>query len=328
MTTLNKVLIATFTIIMVGAVGFIIYQQHEMTTMQAQLNSSLVAQKQLIDGLTQSSAQYVSKSDLDAFAKQTGVNLAAIQSDLNSLNATVSGVNQIAVNSGGEKQSGIGSTSTTPDVTKPATTPSTNTDPFGYQSNVQNLSLNEPFGGTQVPIGSVSFDASQKAPWSVNQFPRTYSVTNVLGTDPTGKQYIVNKFNINTNGKDYPITITNAKFEQQVPTASFSWWNPRLILAATGSINLTHLQGEFAPGVNLGIMSFGKTKSQPDLSILQIGVGYGVISKTAIATIAPINYNIGNLIPGHIVDNTYVGPTFQVGANGNLFAGVGVGVGF
>jgi hypothetical protein len=333
MTTLTKIILAIFAILMASAIGFIIYQQHEMQTMQTQLNTSLVAQKQMIDDISRSSAQYVSKSDLDAFAAANGVSIAAIQSDLKALNATISGVNTIAVNSGGIHQTGVSSSGTTPN---PTPTPSVNNilcdgkemscpDPYGYQSNTQNLALNEPFGKTQVPIGTVGFSAWQKAPWTINTYPRTYNITNVLSTDQNGKQYVYNKFTINSNGKDYPVDITNAKFEQQVPTASLSWFNPRLIIGADASYNITRNRGEFTPNLSVGVISYGTSKAQPAWSFGEVGLGYGAVSKTLDIQISPVQYNLGQHLT--FIRNTYVGPVVGVGINGDFLVGAGLRVG-
>jgi hypothetical protein len=336
MTLLNKILLILLGITVVGALGFIVYQQHEMSTMQAQINTSLVSQKQLLDGITRSQAQYVSKADLDAFAKQNGINLAVIQADLDGLNATVSGINQVAVSSSGENQTNLSSSNTTPNP-NPTPSPMVNcngtqipcpaVDPFGYQQNKQTLSLDEPFGTTKVPVGSISFSAWQQTPWGVNLFPRTYSVTNVLGTDPEGKQYVYNKFTINSDNKSYPITIANAKFEQELPSPSLSWWNPRLFAGADLGIGLSHvpLSGEFVPNLSVGAISYGQSKVTPNWSFLQVGVGYGVVGRSAQVQVSPVQYNIGQHLT--LIRNTYVGPVLGVGFDGNVMVGAGIRVG-
>lgn len=331
MSTWVKILLAVFGVLMVSAIGFIIYQQHEMSVLQQQMNTSVVAQKQLIDSITRSSSQYVSKADLDAFAAANGVSMAALQSDLKTLNATISGVNTIAVNSGGVHQTGVGSTSTTPTTNpllanvlcdgKEMSCP----DPYGYQTNMQNLILNEPFGTTQVPIGTVGFSASQKNPWTINTYPRTYNITNILSTDQNGKQYVYNKFSINANNKDYAVNITNSKFEQQLPAASLSWFNPRLIIGADAGYDITKIRGEFTPNISVGFISYGQTKAQPSWSFAEVGVGYGTVGKTLDIQIAPAQYNLGQHLT--FIRNTYVGPVVGIGINGDFSVGAGLRVG-
>lgn len=360
MTLLNKVLLIVLGLTIVGAIGFIIYQQHQMSVMQTQINTSMVAQKALLDGITRSSSQYVTKQDLDNFAQQNNINLAAIQKDVDSLNAAVGGINQVVVTSQGQNQSGLASTSTKPVVSPAGQTSSTatvtcngqqipcpNVDTFGYQKNQQTLALNEQFvvagppdsivpPGTvpstpqmvsPVPIGSVSFDASNAKPWSVDITPRSYDVTNVLATDQNGKQYVYNQFAITTNGKSYKVPVSTAKFVQQYPTPSFSFWNPRLFLAADAGVGVSHLppRGEVAAGGRLGIMSYGTTKVTPDWSFLQVGAGYGAVSKTLQIEVSPLQYNIGKHLP--FMSNTYIGPTLSVGTDGNISVLGGISVG-
>src|ERR1700722_670580 len=337
MTLGSKIILILATIAGLCAVGFIIYQQHEMSTMQQQINASVVAQKTLLDNITRSSAQYATKQDLDAFAQQNNVNLAAIQKDVDSLNATITGMNQIVANSSGENLNNLPSTNTTPNPTPPTTTtvncngqqiPCPSADPYGYQKNEQNLQLNEQFAQVQVPVGTASFSAWQQNPWSVNLYPRTYDVTNVLATDQNGQQYVYNQFSISTNGKSYTVPITTAKFVQQYPTPSFSFWNPRLFLTAGGGVDVTAIKGSANVGATLGIMSYGQTKTLPSLSILQVGVVYETGTQRAAAIINPINFNLGCILPKGLIDSTYVGPSLQIDAGGNFIAGGNLSVGF
>lgn len=347
MTFTNKLIIIISGIILLCAVGFIIYQQHAMSTMQQQINTSMVAQQTLMDNITRSSAQYVTKQDLDDFAKQNNVNLATIQQNVNSLNATISGMNAVVANSTGEKQNNLSSTNTTPNPTptSPPTVncngqqiPCPNADPYGYLTNQQNLQLNEDFaqpsataGGaattTQVPIGTTSFSAWQKNPWSINISPRTYDLTNVLATDPDGKQYVYNQFSISVNGKSYKVPITTAKFVQQYPTPSFSFWNPRLFLTAGGGVDVTHLGGSGNAGAALGIMSYGQSKVSPSISVLQLGAVYETGTQRPAVVVNPISFNLKGLLPSGLVDNTFVGPSVQVDSAGNVIAGINLNLG-
>lgn len=341
MTLLNKILIILLGVTIVSAFGFIIYQQHQMNMMQTQL---AVAQKTLSDGITRSESLYVSKADLEAFAAANNVSLTQIQKDISSLNATVSGMNQITVNSGGTNQTGVGSTSTTPNPA-PTNPPPTvecngqaiscpNTDPFGYQKNIQNLQLTEPFSDptatakpVSVPIGQVSFDASNKDPWSVDTYPRSYAVSNVLATDENGKETVYNQFSVTTQGQTYKVPVTTAKFEQQYPTPSFSFWNPKLFLGADVGVNVSHLpavNSEFTPNLSVGILSYGKSKVTPDMTFLDVGVGYGAISKKLQLQVAPVQFNVGQVIP--ILKNTYVAPIIGIGIDGDVNVGGGLRV--
>jgi hypothetical protein len=255
---------------------------------------------------------------------------------VDSLNATISGMNVVVANSSGENQSNLPSSGTTPNPNPtPGPTvncngqqiPCPNADPYGYQKNEQNLQLNEQFAQVQVPLGTASFSAWQQNPWSLDLYPRTYDITNVLATDQNGKQYVYNQFSISSNGKSYTVPISSAKFVQQYPAPTFSWWNPRIYLGADAGVNVTHapVNGEFTPNVSFGFMSYGKSKITPDWSFGQVGLGYGVVSQTPQVQISPAQYNVGEHIP--FMQNTFVGPVLGVGFKGDISVGLGLRVG-
>jgi hypothetical protein len=100
-------------------------------------------------------------------------------------------------------------------------------------------------------------------------------------------------------------------------------------MIANGGIGITQtpIKGEFTPGVSVGIMSYGRTKSNPSLSILQVGVGYGVINKSLEFSLSPIQYNIGQHLQPFI-NNTFTGPIVQLNTSGNVIVGLGASVSF
>lgn len=329
MTFLNKLLIGITLLTIISAGLFILYKEHQIQAQQEEIQKSVVEMKQLAGDIARSQSQYVSHSDFDAFAKQNQVDLGAIRSDLGTLGANLTGMNQITVISNGQTKTGVPS-----DGTKPGDNPNppspTNPDPFGYLHNTQLLSLNEEFSDAKVPFGQVSFSAWKDKPWDYTVYPRSYNITNVLGTDQNNRHYVYNKVSITSNGKNYPVKITNAKFEEEYPSPTFSWWNPRLFLAADGAANISEspVKGAVSPRIALGVMSYGSSKITPDLSVLQVGAGYDLVGQRVNFSIAPISYNIGKAIPGHLVDNTYVGPVVWVNTAGQWGMGGGISVGF
>jgi|ERR1700722_2677435 len=339
MTLLEKILGGLLVITLLAFGGFVFFKDRQVSQMQSTISSSLITQANLIDNIQRSSSTFATKTDLDSFAQQQGVNLAAIQKDLDSLNATVSGLNVVVVNSTGQNQTNVPSSNSTPNPNPPTPTtiPCTNgvcpgpLDIFKYTQNIQTLALNEDFTNVQVPFGSVSFDASQAKPWSETVYPRTYDITNTVGTNATsGQMAVYNQLSITSNGKTQTVPITTSKFVQQVPASTFSFWNPRLYLFANGAVNVSSapLKGDFTPGVAVGIMSYGSTKVSPDISVLQVGAGYSTGTKNATVVLNPVSFNVGKLIPGHIVDNTMVGPSMEVDTKGNVMLGAGISVGF
>lgn len=324
MTLLNKILIALLAIAVISIIGLVAYQSHQLSVMQDQMNKSVVAMQQLQDNIVRSSSQYVSKADLDNFAKQNSIDIKTINDNLSSLNASLTGINKVVIVSSGQTQKNVPSTTTTPNPDP--TTPNT-PDPFGYLANQQSLALNEQFGDTKVPIGEVGFSAWQQNPWNINVFPRSYNVVNVLGTDENGRHTVYNKMTINSNGKDYPVKIQEAQFVEQYPENHWSFWNPHVYLGVSGGIGVSQLpvKGEATPNLKLGVITYGKTKASPDIGIMQVGVGYELNSQKPEVSISPIQFNLAPIVP--LLKNTYVGPEVGINTGGNITVGIGIAAG-
>jgi len=323
--TLIKILVAIGAVLTIGALGLIIYNQIQIKNQQTAIQTQLVEQKQLVDGIMRSQNQYATKADIDKFAKDNNVNLSAIKDDLDKLNAHVTSINVVIASSLGQRGTHI---PTTPGPVNPTPIDPNNPDPWGYMKAQQNLALNEDFGSVKVPFGQVGFSAWQQKPWSIDIPQRDYNVATVVGTDENQRQYFYNKFSMTTGGKTYDIPIKSATTKQEYPSPKWSWWNPRLLMGLDGGVNITNVKGEFTPSVNVGIMSYGQYKTIPDFSILEVGVGYGTINKTPQVLVTPVAYNIGKNLFSPLMNNTYIGPSLQIGTDGSVGAGAGLRVGF
>jgi hypothetical protein len=322
----NKILMAIISMLIICFGGFLVYKQIETAQRLDEIQKSVVETKQLVDNISRAQAQYASKEDIDAFAKQQNINIDAIKKDLETLNAEVKAIAGVTVVSRGQSGKEVPSTSVTP---RPSPgTVDEKTDPYGYMRNTQHFALTEKFSNVEVPFGTVGFSAWKEKPWEFNVPERKYSVTSVLGQDENGRHYSYSKFAIKSSGKTYDVKIDDNKFLEEYPKEKFHWLNPRLYMFANGGVGISQVpvKGEFTPGIAVGIMSYGKTRTNPSLSILHVGVGYGVINKTLEVSVSPLQYNLGNVLP--LVKNTYVGPTIQINTQGNVTPGAGLSVGF
>lgn len=337
--TLTKILIAVGVIVTFGVVAFIIYNQEQHKAQLAQIQTQITQQQQLVDGIMRSSSQYATTADLQKFASDNGIALQAIQDNLKSLNSQLAAINVVSVDSTPQTGNNLPSSGTGPSNPNPSppqtvtctpggTVTCPNTDPYGYQKAQQQFTLNEDFGNLKVPFGTVGFSAWQPSPWNVSIPQREYDVDTVVGVDQNERQTFYNKFTVKVDGQSYEIPIARATTEQQVPTASWSWWNPRLLMGLDGGVNINHVTGEFTPSVNLGIMSYGQYKTTPDFSVLEVGLGYGTVNKTAEVVVTPVAYNIGKKLFSPLMNNTYVGPSLSIGTDGSIGAGAGLRVGF
>jgi hypothetical protein len=131
---------------------------------------------------------------------------------------------------------------------------------------------------------------------------------------------------LETNGKTYTVPITNAKIENEYPTPQF-YFNPRLYLGVDfGAVLTPPAHVELVPSVGLSFFSYGKTKLTPDWSFLTLGIGYATQTKNAVINLAPVNYNIGKLIP--FMTNFQIGPSVSLDTKGNVGIYLGARVGF
>jgi hypothetical protein len=333
-TTLGKILLFVGLLLTIGMLGIVIYNQHKLSEQQTAIQTEQVAQRQLIDGIVGSQTTWATKQDVASLLAANGVNTAAlqaIQTDMSTLKATLTTANVVTVTSTAQNTTGQASTGTgtaNPTPPAPVTSGCTNPDPFGFMKAQQLYTLNEDFGTLKVPFGTVGFSAFQADPWSANIPARTYTVDNVIGTDQNQRNYVYNKVNISTGGQTYQIPIASSTTEQVYPSATFSFWNPRLLLGVDGGFNANHTQGEVTPNVNVGIMSYGQYKTTPDFSILEVGAGYQTVNKKLSLVVTPVAYNVGKNWFSPLMNNTYLAPSLSVATDGSWTIGGGLRVGF
>ena len=307
-----------------------------------QIKEQVVEMKQLQDGIVRSQAKYATKEDIEKYAKSYDINLDAIRKDLQNFNANIKGISTLVSSSIGRQQTNIPSSSWKPRPKDPnnignnplapyeCPNGQSCSDPFGYLANSQLLSLTEPFtNGTEVPIGDVTFETWKENPWTINQYPRDYMVTTVLGQDKEGRHYTYHKFQIRSNNKTYTVPITHSKFIEEFPESSFSWWNPRVGFGLYGgvAINTSPLpnegiaSGSVVPNLSFSPFSYGKTAVKPDFVFARIGVGYDIATKAVNFSLAPAMWNIGSKVS--FIQNTYIGPVVGVDIKKNVTIGAG-----
>lgn len=320
-----------FGILVLCAGTFIIYKQIEISQRQTAIENSIIEQKELADNIMRSMSKYSTKEDLEKFGKEQNLNLEAIKKDLETMNARLVAINNVVVSSKGHSGTGQGSTGTTPNPNPQPPNPN-NQDPFGYLANRQEFQLNEKFENISVPMATVGFSAWKDKPWDYNVPARTYTITNTIGTDENQRHYVHNKMSVKVADKTYDLKIGSSQTLEEYPSAKFSFWNPRLYLGMDGGVRIgtavsaSPIRGEATPSVNVSIMSYGRYKTQPDISVLQVGAGYGIDAQKINLSLTPIMYNAGKHIP--LMNNLYIGPSVHVNTSGDvgIMGGVRVGL--
>lgn len=304
--------------------------QHDVLVKQEMLNQSVTDMKQLGDGLVRSQSQYVSKDDLAAFTK--ALDLGKIQEDMKQMHADLRAAQVVTATTPGYTGTNLNSTTTIPHPTVSATNPTTVSgvsDPYDYWHNEQVLKLSEPTPSSTMPVGEVRFKAWQDKPWDVTLYPKTYKVTTVLGQDDGGKYYTYNKFSIETQGTEYPISINQAKVEEVKPEAKLRF-SPRLYLGVGGGVALDTTgsqspQGFLQPSLQISFLSYGQIITDPTWTFLGVGVGYEAPVNRGSLLISPVSYNIGHHLP--LVNNVFLGPWIGIDTSKNITVSAGVQVG-
>lgn len=312
----TKIIIALGSILAILALIFMIKWQHDLSVSQKSIETQMVEMKKFADGVVRSQTNVVSKDDLNTFAKDIGLNITAIQNDVKLLNASIVGISNTQVQTPGFHGNGLGSTSTKADATAPGL-PLGATDPFGYLKNIQIYSANEPFSnGLNVPFGDFGFSSWKDKPWTVNIYPRDYSVDSVISEDQAGKKFIYNKITIKTQDKTYTVPISNSTFKEALPAPSFSF-NPRIFMSVQAGALINPVPSpEAVPSVGVSLFSYGKTKIDPDVSLLGISLGVEVRAVRPNIAITPIGYNIGHNIP--LLHNLFIAPSVSIDTRGSV----------
>lgn len=322
-----------------GALSFIIYKEIEHSNNQTLIQKQVVEHKQLLDNIIRSQSEYTSKSDMEKFAKDSGINLKIVKEDLDKLNASIVAINTLVVKSTAQSSTNIPSTSIgvkNPVPIIPLTVECKDgekftcpkEDKYGYLSSEQKLSLSEYFGDVKFPLGDVGFSSWKSSPWSVELPSREYHITSILSEDSEKRVFIHSQFTITSGEITTTIPIETSKVMQEPPIAKLSWWNPRAFITAGPIFDLKDFpRAAVSTGITAAVISYGRYTVQPELSFMQLGISYLSNPSSLAFTINPIAYNIGGLFPSTLVRSTFVGPSLSIGLHGEMFAGISFSIG-
>lgn len=308
-------------IILIAAVIFFVVRD---IFRESLVDVSTISMKQLPHGIIRAESKYVTRDQLEKDIKARGLDLSVIQKDLDELHARLVGLSYIEIVTPGYHGTQLSSSSTSPNPNPlpiPTDGSCPNLDPYHYSESAQTLTLNEPMGNQQVPWGSTTFRSWEKEPWEEEVYPRKYSVDTTLSETDSGEHVVHNQFTVSVNGKDYKVPIDQAHFEE-VPPESHWMFNPHLFLGVNLGATVVNVDGssspafEFSPGLDLSLLSYGKTKALPDFAFLGVGVNYDTQAKAPSFSIAPVYYNVGQHLP--LMHNLYVGPEATINTHGDI----------
>jgi hypothetical protein len=324
MTIWQKALMWFLALTIVGLLAVVVVNQRNLAKMQQDLNSQIITSKTLEELISRSSTNYVSMSDFYQLAKNNQINLEIIQADLDKINGSLTALSSVKASSVKQVETGVSGTK----IQKPQTpeeAASVDTDINRWYDNVASLELSEKFTGTDkngkpvivsVPSADVSFDAANQKPWSYEVHPREYLVSSIIATTPDREKIVeYSTMTIKSDNKTYVVPV-NSQVSQIYPSPSFSF-NPSLFLGVGAGVSSNGgLSPEGGATLAVGLFSYGKYRVRPELSILQVGLGYGSIGKEPYVSVSPVAYNLNSVAP--LLKNTYVSGSLGISFQGNI----------
>jgi hypothetical protein len=185
--------------------------------------------------------------------------------------------------------------------------------------------------GKKFPVAWAIFlpNQPQDKKWKTGIYPLEYHALiveseNVNGTfDRHAEIHLENNQMAETTGEEYPISLTDINWEKfEVQDKRFYWWNPRIGLGATFT------DESIAPGLDLSISSYGKTKRDMDWRFLTFGAGVATEGDDTLGIFSfePFSWNVGNTLP--IVENLFIGPVGTMDTESNYGFGVKLSIPF
>lgn len=332
MTWKTKALIAGGVLLLISALLFIIKIQYDIAQAQKSMETTVVQMKTLQDQTVRAQAKYATRDDVEKIIKTSGIDLKALQKDIDALDAKIVGVVTTSVHSTGFHGSNLVSTSTESNPEHISTKlqcedgKQLECPNSEYLKNKQNLSINENFGSTVIPVGEVGFSAWKEKPWDLSVKPRKYNNTTVLSTNEDGRHFVHNKLIVEIEGKRFALPIVNSEFTEVFPEKKFRF-SPRFYMSVDGGvIMMPEPNAEVSPNVQLSLFNYGKTKVDPDWTFIGVGVGYEIQNETFNLMVSPVNYNVGHDLP--LIDNLHLGPSisYDFEKNVGIFFGARVGL--
>jgi hypothetical protein len=288
-------------ILIIGILCFFGYRIY--SDLKSDIQQSHVAYAQISETLARAENRMVTKLELDAFARQTGIDLKAIKKDLKGLGADLSAVGETIASIEGQIEENQGSD----DVVDhdPGEQPENCElcDVYGYTASTQIKDIKV----GEMPHAKVEFDASKEKPWTVKSDDIDVKVVTVLGEsdedDVTIFYHTISMFNKTRPelaDKEFKLKITSSEFVQTLDNSKeFYWWAPHLDLSFdNGFILDTDGDDFYRAGASLGfnVMAYGRNKHDNDWRFIRLGVGINS-KEHAYVTLEPARYNIGKFIP-------------------------------
>ena len=295
-------------ILIIGVIVFFGYRA--FMDLQAQVEKSNIAYKQLSDTLARAQSEMVTKAELNQIATTIGVDLGKIKGDLSKLDARLRAVGETVASIEGGINSDQGSDD------------SIDHDPGQQPEECKLCDIHEYTASIQVkdvkigsmPHASVEFDASREKPWTIRYDDVDVKVKTIVGEQEKENGHLVfyhtislvNKSRPELINKEFKLKVVSSEFKENISTEKrFYWWAPHLDLNFDNNFSLSE-KDLYRPGTSLGfsVCAYGRTKSDNDWRFIRIAVGINT-NKNPYLLVEPARYNLGRYLP--IMNDLWIG---------------------
>jgi len=176
--------------------------------------------------------------------------------------------------------------------------------------------------GNQYPIAWAMYlpNNPPEKRWKTGTYPlevhqRVVLAENEERADSMVEVWIENNQMKETEGNRYPVEVKEVEWIKREKEDKEWFFNPRLSLGAA-------FASEMYPNLGLSVFSYGRTKTDMDWRILEVGIGQD--SDNTYFHFSPAQYNIGHWLP--LVDNIFLGGFVGVSSDSDESTLFGVNV--
>lgn len=302
--------------------AFLFWQNSKLTKEITQLSNLITLQNSKFEAFQ---ANSVSESKFNKLSQELISNFSSLKTSVENLNQKVIAVGKLISTIPAQNIDNSSSDSETITNNNHQKEKCISCDLFDYTNKIQHKNI---FLG-EMPFSLVSFDASKKDPWTIETDSISFKVSTVL-TKAKDNNFTflhqistTNNSRIDLKNKEFLLNITESTYVQL--DEKTKKWRSKIHLDLGIDNLISYPKFDYLLGVNLGVAFFNYGKTEDDNIWRLLHLGFGIYKNENLgvyATIAPVQYNLGTLLP--LISDFWVFPNFGTNFS-QLFFGIGMG---
>lgn len=304
--------------------GILLYQNNKLKEQITQYAGQLdISHKALTKSLQRAETKLAKNNkELDIFAEQNGINIKAVQEDLDSLGGRLEAVASTEAKTVTVVHNNYLSDSTTNSKIEIPICKSDGRpiDIYSYTKRIETKELSDSNG---MRIANVSFTAAEKRPWNSKTYGITYKILNTIGKGPNNQVILTTELTAENPeaqpGKIFRIKgVSSRVLQAPEPSPNFDWWNPSLYLMGQLAL-IVHEEIDFSASLSIG---FSIWSYSDNWRFFGVSAGYDAFQRTFRASFIPVLYNIGGPLP--LLTNLWVYADIGISHLGSVSIGFGL----